>query len=106
MKRKGFKLDVSSSGALADSLDKCVVSSSSFILTDTREHFQLTLIFSVTLGSYRSGLQHSRPHNGHPLYAFRGVLLLGECVARYLWALRARKSHLHPFHESYKKICR
>ena len=31
MKRKGMPLDVTSSGALADSLDKCIVCFSAFI---------------------------------------------------------------------------
>ena len=96
LKRKGFKLDVSSSAALAASLDKCVVRSWS---VDAFRRFLTT-----DLGSICTGIQYAGPHHGDEVHALRRIFLLWERFQRYVWTLRARKPDLHAFHESDQAI--
>ena len=59
LKRKGINLDVSSSGAVAASLDKCEV----------RTNFLMILKHSnMRPGSRVAGLQHTRPNLGYKMY--------------------------------------
>lgn len=97
MKRKGFKLDVSSSGALAASLDKCVV-----------RHWPVDSFarsLTINLGPFCTGIQYLGSYHGDEVHAFCRVFLLRECFQRYVWTLRTRKSDLHAFHESDQAIC-
>ena len=90
-KLKRIQLDVSSSGALAASLDACVVSPCPRIS-------QYRGGSSVKSGPERAGIQHTRSYNGDAVHAIGRVFLLGERVRRYIWTLRARESYLHSFH--------
>lgn len=96
-KRKGFKLDVSSSGALAASLDKCVVRSQ---CVDPFCRYLTT-----NLGSLCTGIQHAGSYHGDEVHALCRVFLLWQCFQRYVWTLRARKPDLHAFYESDQTIC-
>ena len=95
-KRKGLKLDVSSSGALADSLDKCIVRSFlvSFDIID----------YSTGAGSERTGFQHVGAHHGNEMHAFCRIFQLWQRVARHVWALRSCKPDLYTFHKSYPSL--
>lgn len=59
LKRKGFKLDVSSSGALAASLDNCVVC----VLNNS---FRQPLM--IDLGSITASIQYPRPYHGDEVH--------------------------------------
>lgn len=98
LKRKGFKLDVSSSGALAASLDKCVVRPWSV------NAFYPSL--TTNLGSLCAGIQYPCPYHGNAVHAFCRVFLLWECFQRYVWTLRPREPDIHAFHESNQALCR
>jgi exosome complex exonuclease DIS3/RRP44 len=76
LKTKGMKLDTTSSGALAASLDQCVVrgclSLCPFVILEE-------LIHSFKTGSSRTCVQHPSSHHGYSLYAFCGIFLLRQC---------------------------
>lgn len=98
LKRKGLKLDVSSSGALADSLDKCLVRcSQSFV--------RLCRAFTAT-GSKRTRFQHIGAHHGDEVYAVCGIFQFRQCLARYVRALRSCKPNLYTFYQSYPSLRR
>jgi hypothetical protein len=99
-KRKGLTLDVSSSGALAASLDKCIVRFISPLIADCGP------IYHAIIGSPRTCLQHASAHHGNAVYAVGRVLLLRQRRTRYLRPLWSRKLHLHSFYESDQEICR
>ena len=101
MKRKGMKLDVSSSGALAASLDLCVVSCSSMFF------LFVYLVLSESLeGSGTTSVQHPRSNNGYEVHALCRVFLLRQRGPRYVWSLRTCQPNIHPFHQSYPSIRR
>lgn len=87
-KKKGMTLDVTSSKALAESLDRCVVSTTN----SSGGHADP---FADPLGA---GIQHAGANHGDAMYAGGRVLLLGQCIERYLRALWSGQSHLHAFH--------
>jgi exosome complex exonuclease DIS3/RRP44 len=66
-KRKGLDLDVSSSGALAASLDKCIVCIY-FV------YYCLPQVTSIT-GSQRTGIQYACANHGNKVHVVSGVLL-------------------------------
>lgn len=93
MKRKGFTLDVSSSKALADSLDACSVSprfSSPVVL-----QYEWLL---MPAGSGRTRVQHAGQDHGDAMYAGRGVLLFGQRIKGRVRPLWSGQQDLHPFH--------
>jgi exosome complex exonuclease DIS3/RRP44 len=86
--RKGMTLDVSTSGALAKSLDACVVSVANFCACGSTDGS----VPRVTR------VQHACEDHGNALYAERRVFLLWIRVQGNVWALWSRQSNLHPFH--------
>jgi hypothetical protein len=91
-KRRGLALDVSSSGALAASLDTCVVRAPRAAPCTPRLTARLA-------GPSRARVQHARAHHGDALHAVRRVLLRGVRLARHVRPLRARVADLHALHE-------
>lgn len=101
LKRKGMKLDTSSSGALAASLDQCVVCSCIFFILMSRWRSCVT----YKTGSGRARVQHFSSHHGYSLYALCRIFLLRQCWKRYIWTLWSGQSDLHSFHKSYPTLC-
>jgi exoribonuclease R len=74
LKRRGISLEVSSSGALAASLDKCIVSSPRRLISP---HGSTEI---TVLGSQRACIQHTRQDHGYALHVVRRIFLLWERV--------------------------
>jgi len=94
-KRKGLSLDVSSSKALADSLDTCVVS------TKASRHANVGSLISRNLGPWASRVQHLGQDHGNAMHARGRVLLLWQCVQGPIRALWIGDTHLYAFHCEY-----
>lgn len=91
LKRKGISLDVSSSGALAASLDKCEV----------RIHAPPMILKHPDMwsGSRATCIQHTRTNLGHKMHVVGRIFLLWECRSRHLWSLRVGKPDLYPLYQ-------
>jgi hypothetical protein len=87
-KKKGMTLEVTSSKALAESLDRCVVST----MKSFENHADPS---SDPLGA---GIQYVGTNHGDSMHVGGRVLLLWQCIKGYFRSLRSGQSHLHAFH--------
>lgn len=93
LKRKGMSLDVSSSKALATSLDACVVSGAlAGPLTSVVKRPTLLA------GPVSSRVQHIGPNYGDEMYAGCRVLLRRQCFQGHFRSLRISHANLHALH--------
>src|SRR5258708_14817060 len=102
LKLKGVEIDVSTSGALAASLDRCVVGVSCPCQPSSIS--QLADLSCV--GPQGPCIQYLGQNHGHSLYVVCPVFLLRECPSRHVRPLRPRHFHLDSFHEPHPSVCR
>ena len=81
-----MKLDVSSSGALAASLDRCIVS---YRTTQELE------IKTKNFPQKRACFRHPCPRHGDTMHALCRVLVFWKCGHRHIRPLWPRESDLH-----------